>query len=71
MSEATTERIRCAACRYACPDKSASSRAWTAFQCGNDKSKYHRCLLNITPNGDKQSRITWTGCELGERRRSL
>jgi hypothetical protein len=71
MSDETTERIRCADCWFARPDKAASSSAWTAFECGNDKSEYHRCLLNITPNGDKRSRITWTGCELGERRRSL
>ena len=71
MSNETKERVRCTSCRFACPDKSASCRAWTAFQCGNDKSEYHRCLLNITPNGDKQSRITWTGCELGERMQSL
>ena len=71
MNNETTERIRCAACRFARADKSASNRTWMAFQCDNDKSEYHRCLLNITPNGDKQSRITWTGCELGEWRQSL
>ncbi|RJX22342.1 MAG: hypothetical protein C4570_01470 [Ammonifex sp.] len=71
MNNKTTEHIRCADCEFARPDKSASSRTWTAFECGNDESEYHRCLLNFTPNGDKQPRITWTGCELGERRQSL
>ena len=40
---------------------------WPAIQCTNHESEYYRALLNITLGGDKQDRITWTGCPLGER----
>ena len=43
---------------------------WTAIQCANPKSEYHRALLNVTPDGDMLPRITWEGCPLGERRDS-
>ena len=42
---------------------------WAAYECGCSESEYYKALLNVTPNGDKQERITWTGCEDGERRR--
>ena len=38
---------------------------WKAIQCANSDSEYHRSLLNVTPNGDKQQCITWVGCEEG------
>ena len=41
---------------------------WAAYQCACSDSEFHKGLLNVTPNGDKQSRITWIGCEYGERR---
>jgi len=41
---------------------------WKAIECANPDSEYRRALLNVSPNGDKQSRITWSGCEDGERR---
>ena len=47
---------------------SQQTLTWAAVQCINPDSEYHRCLLNITPNGDKQQRVTWSGCPLGERR---
>ena len=40
---------------------------WAAIQCTNPDSEFHRCLLNITPSGDKQYRVTWGGCPCGER----
>ena len=60
--------IRCAGCRFARPDRNAITRKWTAYECGNPESGYHRCLLNVTITGDKQERITWSGCPHGERR---
>ena len=41
---------------------------WAAYQCGCSDSEYHKALLNVTPNGDKQECISWSGCEYGERR---
>lgn len=71
MSYKTKKHIKCEDCCFVRPDKSASTATWMAFECGNNESEYHRCLLNITLNGDKQQRITWAGCELGKRRLSL
>jgi len=62
------KHIRCISCRFARPDKKASDRGWTAYECGNPESEYHKALLNVTPTGEKQYRITWSGCEYGERR---
>ena len=58
-------RIRCASCKYVRPDKDASERFWTAYECVNSKSEYYGCLLNITRAGDKQREITWRGCKYG------
>jgi len=41
---------------------------WKAIQCANPDSEYHRSLLNVTPSGDKQDRITWNGCVEGVER---
>ena len=41
---------------------------WAAIQCGCSNSDYYRALLNITPGGDKQEQLCWSGCEDGERR---
>jgi hypothetical protein len=41
---------------------------WAAIQCVCTDSEYHRALLNVTPDGDMQGAITWSGCEFGERR---
>lgn len=41
---------------------------WKAIECGNPVSEYYRGLLNVTSGGDKQTRVTWGGCPLGERR---
>ena len=71
MNPKTNERVKCISCRYAKEDKKASDRNWKAYKCDNAKSEYHKALLNVTPNGDKQLRITWSGCEHGERRASL
>ena len=58
--------IWCISCRFATVDKSASDKKWDAYECSNQKSEYHKALLNVTPKGDKNSKITWSGCELGE-----
>lgn len=58
-------KIRCSQCRFARMDKKASVKTWTAYECGNPNSEYYKALLNVTPNGDKQYRITWNGCEGG------
>ena len=44
---------------------------WKAYECTNPDSEYHRALLNVTPSGDRQLRITWGGCADGERRRGV
>jgi hypothetical protein len=41
---------------------------WAAIECANPDSEYHKALLNVTPNGDKQNCVTWCGCSEGERR---
>ncbi|MGS0745581.1 hypothetical protein ACU70A_06475 [Syntrophomonas erecta subsp. sporosyntropha] len=65
-------RIKCISCRFAKVDKAASEKNWTAYECGNSESEYYRALLNVTPNGDKNTRISWSGCAYGERKnRSL
>jgi hypothetical protein len=40
---------------------------WAAYQCTNCDSEYHRALLNVSYNGDRQLRISWSGCECGEK----
>lgn len=67
MNPVTKKRVRCISCRYTRIDKKASDRNWNAYECGNTRSEYHKSLLNVTQNGDKQYRITWAGCEYGER----
>ena len=39
---------------------------WPAIQCTNPESEYYRALLNVTPSGDMQDRVTWSGCVCGE-----
>ena len=58
-------RIRCADCRYAQVDENASESSWTAYECVNSRSEYHKALLNVTINGNMQSFISWCGCEHG------
>ena len=58
--------IKCAKCRFALPNRSVSYGRWTAIQCANPESEYHKSLLNVNANGDKQDRITWNGCPYGE-----
>ena len=60
--------IKCTKCRFVRVDKSACESGWTAYECGNKKSEYCRALLNVTPNGEKQVRVTWGGCEEGRMR---
>ena len=59
------KHIRCACCKYVRPDKKASERNWTAYECGNCMSEYYRSLLNIRIDGGKLPWIAWRGCELG------
>ena len=62
------KHIRCADCKFVQEDEAFSDNLWTAYQCGNHKSEFHRSLLNITINGDKQKFISWRGCVVGERK---
>jgi hypothetical protein len=41
---------------------------WAAIECGNPDSEYYKALLNVTPGGEMQDRVTWSGCVDGERR---
>ena len=63
----TQRRVKCAECRYARPDKKMSEKGWTAYECCNPDSIYHKSLLNVTVNGERQSYISWAGCEYGRR----
>ena len=56
---------KCANCRFVRPDIKASERHWTAYECGNSKSEYYRCLLNISIEGEKLTWLAWPGCEYG------
>jgi len=47
---------------------SRQSLKWAAYRCTNSNSEYYKALLNVSPSGDMQSRITWSGCAGGERR---
>ena len=60
--------MKCISCRFAAVDESASDNDWKAYECSNPKSKYHKSLINISEDGSKQQRITWPGCEHGERK---
>ena len=62
------KHIKCISCRFATADKKASDSGWTAYECSNPKSEYYKALLNVTPDGDKRIRITWSGCARGERK---
>lgn len=62
------KQIKCISCRYARPDKTAGEGGWTAYECGNPQSEFYKSLLNVRPDGNKLKRISWSGCEHGERR---
>ncbi len=61
-------KIKCISCHFATIDESASDRDWKAYECSNPESEYHKSLINISENGDKHKRISWSGCKHGERR---
>ena len=61
-------KIRCSQCRFVRTDTKASEKGWRAVECGNTESEHYKALLNVSPGGDKQTRITWSGCEKGEPR---
>jgi hypothetical protein len=61
-------KIKCISCRFATVDESASDKHWTAYECGNPKSEYHKSLINISEDGNKHKRISWSGCQHGERK---
>ena len=62
------KHIRCISCCFARVDESASDSKWTAYECSNPKSEYHKALLNVTPDGGQIVRISWSGYACGERR---
>jgi hypothetical protein len=43
---------------------------WTGMECRHGESDYFKALLNVAPNGDRQTAVTWRGCEFGETRPS-
>jgi hypothetical protein len=47
-------------------DPEASELGWTAYECGNGDSEFYKALLNVRSNGDRQQRVTWSGCPCGE-----
>jgi hypothetical protein len=60
------ERVtKCKGCIYAQADLAASTKGWTAFECGNPESPYSHSLLNVTPHGNKQREVAWSGCIYG------
>jgi len=78
------ERVRCAECCYARPDAVAPGNGyvwimgsdgkyrkaqWSGIECGCADSDYFKSLLNVSITGDRQQRVTWSGCDCGERRR--
>ena len=58
--------IRCADCVFVQSDENTSEKNWTAYECGNKSSPYHKALLNITQRGYPLSFISWCGCEFGK-----
>jgi hypothetical protein len=60
--------MKCISCRFAVIDEAASDRDWAAYECGNPKSEYRKSLINIDKEGKKHKRISWSGCEHGERK---
>ncbi len=61
-------KVKCIDCKYATVDKHASIGGWTAYECSNPDGEYHKALLNVGINGERQKQISWQGCELGRRR---
>lgn len=57
-------------CKYRNTDEICPKQTlkWAAIQCVCPDSDYHKALLNVTPSGEPQEHITWSGCECGERR---
>ena len=62
-----TDHIKCISCRFARVDEQASEKSWTAYECGNKNSEFYIALLNVSINGDRHKRISWSGCEHGQR----
>ena len=65
MAITYNEKIKCRDCRFARVDENAGDRDWTAYECGNPESEYHKALINVTPNGERMKNISWQGCEAG------
>ena len=61
------KHIRCNICRFVRRDPKASDPFWATYECGNPGSEFYRALLNITPAGDQEERVSWNGCPQGER----
>ena len=57
----TNKSIRCISCRFAKVDEYVSESRWKAYECSNPESKYHKALLNVSADGDKHTRISWSG----------
>ena len=59
-------KIKCSQCRYVRPDKKASDKDWTAYECGNCDSEHYKSLLNVSAEGNKLKHISWGGCTKGK-----
>ena len=62
------KNIMCISCKYATVDQDACEGSWIAYECSNSESEYHKALVNVGANGEKNKRISWSGCEHGVRR---
>ncbi len=62
------KHIKCISCRFAQVDEKASDKNWTAYECSNPESDYYKALLNVSVDGNKHARISWSGCIRGERK---
>ncbi|MGI6490919.1 MAG: hypothetical protein ACOX0T_00645 [Pelotomaculum sp.] len=60
--------MKCISCRFAKVDESTSDKDWEAYECGNPRSEYHKSLINISEDGKKHKRISWSGCSHGQRK---
>ena len=65
FGETNVPYIRCADCMFVRPDHTVDEDDWTAYECGNEKSPYHKSLVNISLDGDMLPVIAWSGCVKG------
>jgi hypothetical protein len=72
LCQAVINMIKCAACKYKVVVNdfthiTGDPENWKPVKCNCPDSDYYGAWLNITLDGNPQSRVTWTGCPFGER----